>query len=100
MVGGGKVLQSANNHACSECTQEYKSTSDIIAQDSPAAPMDLDHFLVNMVIVDGIFMGPQHCAYDGCTADLANGCGGVFCASHESAYGESCRVHHCQNIKE
>ncbi|TFK38839.1 hypothetical protein BDQ12DRAFT_605108 [Crucibulum laeve] len=53
-----------------------------------------------MVVVDGIVIGPQHCAYDGCTADLANGHGGVFCAFHESAYGESCRVHHCQNIKE
>jgi len=28
--------------------------------------------VVKMVVIDGIVMGPQHCAFGDCTADLAN----------------------------
>ncbi|TFK36079.1 hypothetical protein BDQ12DRAFT_699783 [Crucibulum laeve] len=81
ILGENGIIQSANNHACSD-------TSDIIAHGSPAAvlgmddnrateieareidsesqatnksnlniePMDADHSLVNMVVVDGIQM--------------------------------------------
>jgi len=38
--------------------------------------------LVKMVVMDGIVMGPQHCAFGNCTADLANSQGGVFCSVH------------------
>ena len=39
--------------------------------------------VVKMVVMDGIVMGPQHCAFGDCTADLANTRGGVFCSIHE-----------------
>lgn len=41
----------------------------------------------------------QHCAYDGCTSDLLNARGGVFCAYHEDQYGAKCRVRDCSNDK-
>jgi hypothetical protein len=51
---------------------------------------------VKMIVMDGIVMGPQHCAFDGCIASLSNARGGAFCAAHEIEYGTKCRVHDCQ----
>ena len=31
--------------------------------------MDIDHAPVKMVVLDGIVMGPQHCAYENCTSE-------------------------------
>ena len=42
--------------------------------------MDIDHAPVKMVVLDGIVMGLQHCAYDNCTSDFTNAHGGYFCA--------------------
>jgi hypothetical protein len=39
------------------------------------------------------------CAFDNCTAELANARGGAFCALHESEYGAKCRVVGCSNSK-
>jgi CxC5 like cysteine cluster associated with KDZ transposases/CxC6 like cysteine cluster associated with KDZ transposases len=61
--------------------------------------MDIDHAPVKMVVLDGIVMGPQHCAYDNCTSDLANARGGSFCAFHENQWGARCRMHNCNNEK-
>ena len=61
--------------------------------------MDIDHAPVKMVILDGIVMGPQHCAYDNCTSDLANARGGSLCAFHENHLGARCRMHNCDNQK-
>ena len=52
-----------------------------------------------MVVLDGIVMGPTHCAYNDCTSDLINARGGVFCPFHETQYGAKCRVHDCQRPK-
>ncbi|KAF8869578.1 hypothetical protein BD779DRAFT_1614391 [Infundibulicybe gibba] len=49
-----------------------------------------------MVVLDGIVMGPTHCAYDNCTLDLTNACGGSFCAYHENLYGAQCHVWGCR----
>ena len=54
---------------------------------------------VKMIVMDGIVMGPQHCAFDGCTFSLANSCGGVFCQFHNAEYGAKCRVHGCSSPK-
>ena len=61
--------------------------------------MDIDHAPVKMVVLDGIVMGPQHCAYGNCTSDLANAHGGSFCAFHENQWGARCRMHNCNNQK-
>ena len=61
--------------------------------------MDIDYAPVKMVVMDGIVMGPQHCAYDNCTSDLANARGGSFCAYHENQWGARCRMSNCDNEK-
>ena len=61
--------------------------------------MDIDHAPVKMVVLDGIVMGPQHCAYGNCTSDLANARGGSFCAFHENQWGARCHMHNCNNQK-
>ena len=54
---------------------------------------------VKMIVIDGIVMGPTHCAYDGCTSELANAHGGVFCEFHNLQYEEKCRMCGCTSIK-
>jgi hypothetical protein len=56
-------------------------------------------YYCNMVVMDGLVMGTQHCAFDNCTDSLANTRGGVFCQHHELAYGDKCRIRDCENIK-
>jgi CxC5 like cysteine cluster associated with KDZ transposases/CxC6 like cysteine cluster associated with KDZ transposases len=159
ILGENGIIRSANNHACSECTHDYKSEADVIPEtddpagmigvdenhevpafagenrDDPVAtiegntvystdsdddPMDgntssgshissdSDHQVesiemanskVQMVVMDGIVMGPKHCAYINCTNDLVNYITGVFCADHEAMQGHLCRVQHCNNPK-
>ena len=100
-LGHNGLIQAAQDHACSECTQAYKRTADTISdlgveyQSTPepeAAP-------VKMIVIDGIVMGPTHCAFDNCTADLDNSRGGAFCSDHEIQFGNKCRVRNCQNNK-
>ena len=63
--------------------------------------MDVDNEdVVKMVILDGIVMGPQHCAYENCTEGLANARNGVFCPLHEDERGDLCRMKNCNNPKQ
>jgi len=49
--------------------------------------MDVDNLAtVKMVVLDGIIMGLQHCAFHNCTEGLANACNGVFCKHHEAQH--------------
>jgi len=132
-LGENGLIRAADQHSCSECTQEYKATSDIINGADSAAVVgvdenrtvpplqnpncetgspniahqeriEVDHVgidpaPVKMVVLDGIVMGPQHCAFDNCTASLANSCGGVFCSVHQTEYGVKCRVRDCESSK-
>ncbi|KAF9470520.1 hypothetical protein BDN70DRAFT_909513 [Pholiota conissans] len=50
-----------------------------------------------MVVIDGIVMGPVHCAYENCPNDLANARGGAFCITHEAEFGTRCRVMNCNS---
>ena len=54
---------------------------------------------VTMIVLNGIVFGPTHCAYDDCTAELANARGGIFCALHEQEHGARCHVKGCENQK-
>jgi hypothetical protein len=60
---------------------------------------EMEPSTVHMVIMDGIVMGPKHCAYADCTGDLVNYTTGVFCAVHENMVGNLCRVKNCRNPK-
>src|SRR6202044_2041890 len=42
---------------------------------------------VTLVVMDGVVMGPTHCAFDNCIEELQNARGGVFCARHEITHG-------------
>ncbi|KAF9455257.1 hypothetical protein BDZ94DRAFT_1278521, partial [Collybia nuda] len=48
--------------------------------------MDVDYIDTKMAVVDGMVTGPQKCAIDGCTTDVVNLRGGVFCAIHLAQY--------------
>jgi hypothetical protein len=61
--------------------------------------IEMQHSHVNMVVMDGIVMGPKHCAYANCTNDLISYKDGVFCRDHERICGKLCRVQTCQNPK-
>ncbi len=54
---------------------------------------------VTMVVMDGVVMGPTHCAFDDCIEELQNARGGVFCARHEITHGNLCRMHDCGRPK-
>jgi CxC5 like cysteine cluster associated with KDZ transposases/CxC6 like cysteine cluster associated with KDZ transposases len=65
---------------------------DVVGGDDNKAP-------VKLVVMDGQVMGPRHCAYDNCTADLSNARLGVFCIEHELLRGHLCRMRNCENPK-
>jgi hypothetical protein len=52
-------------------------------------------FRKEMVVMDGIVMGPTH----GCTGALANACGHgeSFCTIHRNQFQNRCHVHDCQD---
>ena len=39
----------------------------------------------------------EHCAYDNCTNDLSNSCGGSLCDVHHLMFASKCLVHDCNN---
>ena len=80
-LGQNGVIYAANGHACPECTQPYRPINE-----NPEN-MEIDFADVTMNVVDGIVMGPTHCAFNNCESELLNARGGSFCALHEGAYG-------------
>ncbi len=104
-LGNDGIINIAKNHECAECAQPYKSQIDIISNvpnnesGSGSSDMDVDNDLVKMVVVDGIVMGPTHCAYPKCSATVHNLRGGAFCGQHEVIYGTKCRVIGCEDTK-
>jgi hypothetical protein len=106
ILGEQGIIGAANGHSCSECTQNYKHDMDNIDHanvnvnvENDAELASADHAPVKMIVMDGIVMGPTHCAYDNCTANLGNARGGAFCPHHEIQYGSQCRVRDCINVK-
>ncbi|TFK58893.1 hypothetical protein BDN72DRAFT_781447 [Pluteus cervinus] len=127
MLGANGVISAATGHECSECSQPYRATPDVISGDgSEIVGMDVnagvappstntttvqpdgdiemedgtvEQGLVKMVVVDGIVMGPKHCAFgDGqCNEELENARGGAFCSYHHWLQGHKCRIVGCRN---
>ncbi|KAF9002696.1 hypothetical protein BDQ17DRAFT_1243042, partial [Cyathus striatus] len=64
--------------------------------------MDIDNEkpIVNMVVMDGIIMGPRHCAYQDCDGNLENERTGVFCIIHQAMHGHLCHIKLCNNPRE
>ena len=93
-LGQNGVIYAANGHSCPECTHPYKPPANV----DPDA-IEIDHADVTMHVVDGIVMGPTHCAFNNCESELLNARGSSFCAIHERAYGSKCRMVGCNNEK-
>lgn len=91
-LGQNGVIYAANGHACPEYSQPHRPSENENPDD-----MEVDHANVTMHVVDGIVMGPTHCAFDNCESELLNARGGSFCAIHERVYGSKCRVVGCHN---
>ncbi len=56
----------------------------------PDDHMDIDiedkNAMVKIVIMDGIVMGPTHCAFDNCTGPLSNAHGESLCHVHKTEF--------------
>jgi len=114
VLGEGGVIRAANGHACNECTQNHRRNINQVLNNDESATVGMDETNtevmqqqrideseapVKMVVLDGIVMGHTICAYDGCTSELLNARGGVYCALHEDMYGAVCHAANCSNIK-
>jgi len=76
------------------------SDGNAMVVDRPSGPsIEKVNASVQMIVMDGIVMGPKHCAFEDCTANLANNQNGVYCAVHEQELGHLCHVINCQNVK-
>ena len=95
-LGQNGVIHAANGHTYPECSQLYRPLE---SENSDLDDMEIDHADVTMHVVDGIVMGPTHCAFNNCESELINACGGSFCAIHEGTYGSKCHVVGCYNDK-
>ncbi|PPQ92906.1 LOW QUALITY PROTEIN: hypothetical protein CVT25_009044 [Psilocybe cyanescens] len=84
-LGQNGIIYAANGHSCSECSQPYMQP-----ENASSDNMNVDHADVKMCVIDGIVMGPTHCAYQNCESDLLNACGGSFCPIHEREYENKC----------
>ncbi|KAF9496235.1 hypothetical protein BDN71DRAFT_1389846, partial [Pleurotus eryngii] len=52
-----------------------------------------------MIVIDGIVMGPRHCAMPGCEMGLLNAQTGVFCKAHQDEMGVRCCMKDCVRVK-
>jgi hypothetical protein len=76
------------------------STSNLVPRENVQNDvMENEPAVVKLVVMDGIVMGPRHCAFDNCTGDLENTQSGVFCSVHNIQYGAKCRVNGCLSSK-
>ena len=78
VLGEKGIIRAAEQHACDECTQNYKRNADVISSNDPTAVLgmeeavlneidivpqvdDRQHAPVKMVVLDGIVMGHTVC---------------------------------------
>ncbi|PPQ92923.1 hypothetical protein CVT25_006599, partial [Psilocybe cyanescens] len=99
VLGHEGLIQPARGHACAECYQPYRATSDVIlTPNNPSAVLGVDPVVASTVVQSGSnnpaaqnsVQMQNHCAYDSCTSDLANYQGGAFCQVHEYEFGNQC----------
>jgi hypothetical protein len=89
---GEQEIVDVMNDNSDEDRMDVDESSDISETETGRAP-------VQMVVMDGIVIGPKHCAFEDCTADLANYQTGVYCQLHEDLYGNICHMIGCSNPK-
>ncbi|KIJ91189.1 hypothetical protein K443DRAFT_115393, partial [Laccaria amethystina LaAM-08-1] len=84
LVGAGANLAAEDVAQAQRDAQQHAQSNNM--------NVDIDATPVKMIVVDGIVMGPTHCAYEECTSELGNARGGVFCPLHDCEYGSKCRA--------
>ena len=101
LVDVGAIEDRGSRASEDELMQVDASFNDNISSSpiSQHEDIEMKPSIVNMIVIDGIVMGPKHCAYTNCTEDLANYRNGVFCIHHEDIHGKLCRVQTCHNYK-
>ena len=63
ILGEDRIIRAADGHHCSECTQPYKHTADIITADDPAALVGVDDNRdVPVLVGDGADLAVQDAA--------------------------------------
>ena len=80
-----------------ESSQSSSSAEDVEASSQSHSTEEASP--VTLVVMDGVVMGPTHCAFDDCIEELQNARGGVFCAQHEITHGNLCRMRDCDRPK-
>ncbi|KAH6905774.1 hypothetical protein BKA70DRAFT_1430197 [Coprinopsis sp. MPI-PUGE-AT-0042] len=90
LLGNKGKVKPAEGHACGECTQPYRTTTEL---DSV-----VEGCSVNMRVVDGIVTGPLHCARPKCYNPLANNRGESYCEKHVREFGHFCRIIGCRAL--
>ena len=60
------------------------------AMDIDRSPSPDEETPFKLVVLDGVLMGPTHCAYENCGQDLAQAQKGIFCVQHEILCGNLC----------
>jgi len=80
-----------------ESSQSSSSTEDVEASSQSSSTEEASP--VTLVVMDGVVMGPTHCAFDDCIEAVKNARGGVFCARHEITHGNLCRMRDCDRPK-
>src|ERR1700685_3957597 len=81
-----------------ESSQSSPSAEDVGASSQNSSSSE-EASPVTLVVMNGVVMGPTHCAFDNCIEELKNARGGVFCARHEIAHGNLCRMRDCDRPK-
>src|ERR1700728_233583 len=81
-----------------ESSQSSSSAEDVGASSQNSSSSE-EASLVTLVVMDGVVMGPTHCAFDNCIEELKNARGGIFCARQEITHGNLCRMHDCDRPK-
>jgi CxC5 like cysteine cluster associated with KDZ transposases/CxC6 like cysteine cluster associated with KDZ transposases len=81
-----------------ESSQSSSSAEDVDASSQSSSSSE-EASPVSLVVMDGVVMGPTHCAFDNCIEAVENARGGVFCARHEITHGNLCRMRDCDRPK-
>ena len=89
------ALQAYIDHRNAQCNAAEWNAENTNPASTPEVPVSS---ICNMVVV-GIVMDVQYCAFEGCSAALINTQGGVFCEAHELAYGDKCCIRGSEMVK-
>jgi len=101
-IGETGLIHAAYGHSYSECTSSYCKPQPAEEDNMEVDDESIEETTspVKMVVLDGIVMGPMHCAFDNCTAPLANTRGESLCGHHQLQFGNRCQMRGCGNARD